>query len=167
MMNNRWLMVWLQLEPGWLRLTSFCGGALLLTFLLWYGWLYPARRQQQQQEQQLHQHILQYQQQLRSLAVLPPLTVSQRRVNCLQRLLLPATAVDLSLPALLLTSGAELEYWHPTEHGGKLAVTLQWPQFAGLLNYLSELRPVPAFPAFSLKREEAKLRLMMELIDES
>ncbi|CCG88875.1 hypothetical protein [Erwinia piriflorinigrans] len=166
-MNNRWLLVWLQLETGWFRLTSFCGVTLLLTLLLWYCWLYPAQRQQQQQEQQLHQHILEYQQQLRSLAGLPSLTVSQREVVCLQQLLLPAAAMKFTLPELLSTSGAELVHWRPTEQGGELAVTLQWPLFARLLNYLSALQPVPAFPMFSLNREEAQLRLVMELIDES
>lgn len=166
-MNKRWLMAWLQLEPGWLRLASIGGVSLLLTLLLWYVWLRPAQRQQQQLERQLHQHILQYRHQLRSLAALPALAVSQRQVASLQQRLLPAAAVHFSLPTLLSSSGAELQHWHPAAAGGELAATLQWPQFAGLLDYLSVLQPALALPAFSLKRESGRLRLVMELTDES
>ncbi|MEN4911688.1 hypothetical protein [Erwinia amylovora] len=166
-MSNRWLTAWLRLEPGWLRVASVAGATLLLMLLLWYSWLRPAQRQQQQLEQQLHQQILDYQQQLQLLAALPALAVSQRRLACLQQQLLPAAGMRFSLPVLLNTSGAELEHWHPAAEGGELAATLQWTQFAGLLNYLSTLQPAPALPAFSLTREQAQLRLVMELTDES
>ncbi|ADP10595.1 Conserved membrane protein hofO [Erwinia sp. Ejp617] len=166
-MNNRWLTAWLQLEPGWLRLASVSAVTLLLLLLLWYSWLRPAQRDQQQLEQQLRQHILDHQHQLRLLAALPALAVSQRRLDCLQQQLLPVAGMRFSLPVLLNTSGAELEHWHPATEGGELAATLQWAQFAGLLNYLSALEPAPALPAFSLTREQAKLRLVMELTDES
>lgn len=165
-MSNHWLVAWLQLEPWWLRLASICGVTLLLTLLLWYSWLRPAQRQQLQLEQQLQLHILEYHHQLQSLAALPALAVSQRQLASLQQRLLPVTTMGFSLPALLNISGAELEYWHPATTGGELAVILQWPQFAELLNYLSTLQPAPVMPAFSLKRQQQQLRLVMVLTDE-
>lgn len=166
-MNNRWLLAWLQLEPGWLRLVSIGGLTLLLMLLLWYSWLRPAQRQRQQLEQQRQHHIQQYHHQLGALAAIPALSASQRQAAWLQQRLLPADAAHFSLSTLLSSSGAELEHWRPTPAGGELAATLQWPQFAALLHYLSGLQPAPVLPAFSLKRDKAQLHLVMELADES
>lgn len=166
-LSNRWLLAWLQLEPGWLRPASICGVTLLLMLMLWYSWLLPAQRQQQQLALQRQQHLKQYQHQLRLLAALPALSISQRQVACLQRQLLPAATLRFSLPDLLSTSGVELQRWRPATTGGELTVILDWPQFVELLSYLSALQSAPAMPAFSLKREQARLRLVMELTDES
>jgi len=60
-----------------------------------------------------------------------------------------------------------LEYWRPAGQGGELSLTLNWPQFIALLDYLSALQPTLLFSQFKLQREEQQLRLIMELTDEN
>lgn len=165
-MTNRWLTGWLQAEP-WLRVVSFTLAALLLAGLLWLCWLHPAQRQLQTLEQQQRLQARRYSSQISALRLQPALQTVQQQITQLQQQSEPAKAHLFSLPRLLAHSGAVLEHWHPTPHGGELALTLSWAQFGALLGYLTTLQPSVEIPRFRLKRAGAQLHLVLELNDAS
>ena len=165
-MMHRWLIGWLQMA-AWLRLCSFCGAALLLAMLLWGVWLRPIQQKQQQWEQQSQHQAHRYRQQLQLLRAMPALAALQQQTEQLEAQLVSDVSGSYSLSDLLKASGAVLEYWRPAGQGGELSLTLNWPQFIALLDYLSALQPTLLFSQFKLQREEQQLRLIMELTDEN
>lgn len=165
-MMQRWLIGWLQMAT-WLRLCSFCGAALILAMLLWGAWLRPIQQTQQQCVQEWQHQAHRYRQQLQLLRVMPALVDLQQQTELLEAQLASGVSRSFSLSDLLKASGAILEYWHPLGQGGELSLTLDWPQFIALLDYLSALQPALLFSRINLQREEQQLQLVMELTDEN
>lgn len=162
-MTQRYLLRWLQ-AAWWLKTASVLALVAVLAAL---GWLWGASPVLQQADQLAHQQrqaLLRYRLQLQQLQKIPALSTLRARLEQLQAA--GESRRDFSLPALLSESGARLQHWQPGPQGGELALTLQWPQFIRLLDYLTTLRAPVSIVRLSLHGNAEALRLLLTLVTE-
>ena len=160
-MIQRYLLRWLQ-AAWWLKTASVLALVVVLAALGWLWGVSPALQQAAQLAQQQRQEVLRYQLSLQQLQKIPALSTLRARLEQLQAAGEARRA--FSLPTLLSESGARLQHWQPGPQGGELALTLQWPQFIRLLDYLTRLRPPVSIVRLSLHGDAQALRLLLTLV---